>query len=343
MHFNIPIFVPHAGCPHDCVFCNQKNITGYDHAQDLKQAKQIIEEHLESIQRKYDDYTVEIAFFGGSFTGIPAKLQCEYLSLAKQYITTGLIDGIRLSTRPDYIDIEIIERLQAYGVTTIELGVQSLVEEVLVRSNRGHSLEDVDKACQLIKKSGLKLGLQMMIGLPGDTVEKSIQTTTKIISLKPDMVRIYPTIVIEGTELETMYNAGMYHALRLEDAVAWAAVITKMFYKENIPVIRIGLQASEALSNAVAGPYHPSFRQFVESRFYYETLDNVLRECKEALIYINSKELSSLVGQKRHNLNVLEKKYKIKKIKVYPKELPSDFFEISIDGEVFKVPKMTII
>lgn len=344
-HYNIPIFVPHAGCPHDCVFCNQKKITGYDHAQDIKEAEAIIEDHLKSINRVDDATTIEIAFFGGSFTGIPEAVQNEYLELANRYITSGLIDGIRLSTRPDYIDERIIENLKSYGVTTVELGVQSLVSDVLVLSNRGHDLHSVEIACQLIRDHDIKLGLQMMIGLPGDTYEKSLMTTRKIIALKPDMVRIYPTIVIEGTELEAMYRSGTYEPLDLETAVKWTSQLYKLYTQSHIPVIRMGLQATEALESYIAGPYHPSFRQYVESYLYLESLHHFLKNHKIELleIYVHPKEISYLVGQKRMNLNELEQRYNLGKVKVYPKVLDRDFFEIKMNDKVFKVPKITII
>ncbi|MBI9011619.1 MAG: radical SAM protein [Clostridiales bacterium] len=344
-HYNIPIFVPHAGCPHDCVFCNQKKITGYDHAQDIKEAESIIEDHLKSISRIVDETTIEIAFFGGSFTGIPETVQKEYLELANRYIISGLIDGIRLSTRPDYIDVRIVENLKSYGVTTIELGVQSLVSDVLELSNRGHSLQSVEMACRLIRNHGIKLGLQMMIGLPGDTYEKTLETTHKIIELKPDMVRIYPTIVIEGTELEVMYRSGNYVPLDLMTAVKWTSQLYKLYIQTNIPVIRMGLQATEALESYIAGPYHPSFRQYVESYLYLESLHHFLKNHKIEMfeIYVHPKEISYLVGQKRMNLNELEQQYNLGKVKVYPKELDRDYFEIKMNDKVFKVPKISII
>lgn len=340
MHFNIPIFVPHAGCPHDCVFCNQKNITGHVLAQSIEEARQTIDEHLSSIQKRNDDYTVEVAFFGGSFTGIPDEEQIAYLAMAYQYIEAGLIDGIRLSTRPDYIDKEVLKRLKGYGVTTIELGVQSLVEDILIKANRGHDLVSVILACNLIKAYDFKLGLQMMIGLPGDDTDKSVLTAEKIISLKPDMVRIYPTIVVEGTALEQMYKMGLYDPLTIEEAVDWTTEIYKKFTFSNIPVIRMGLQATEALAECVAGPYHPSFRQLVENKLYLESLDCVLEQDEFIKIYVNSKEISNLVGLNRSNLNYLEKKYSIKKISVYPKDLPVDYFEVVTMNGLIKVPKM---
>lgn len=335
--------MPHKGCPHDCVFCNQKNITGQDHVSSIQEARTTIDAFLNSIGKHEEKSYIEVAFFGGSFTGIPKAQQVEYLELTKTYIDAGLIDGIRLSTRPDYIDKNILEFLKTYHVKTIELGVQSLDEDVLLSSNRGHSVEVVDRSCQLIKRFGFKLGLQMMIGLPKDSLEKSLKTAEHIIRLKPDMVRIYPTIVIEGTDLALHYQNKTYHPLSMDEAVDWTAKIYKLFMRESIPVIRMGLQSSEALDQALAGPYHPSFRQLVESQLYFDALVRVLKENKKTSLYVHPKAISDVVGQKRSNLRRLEQIFHIKKIKVYPKELPLDIIEVEIEKEVFKVLKMTTI
>lgn len=341
-HYNIPVFVPHAGCPHDCVFCNQRQITGHQKAFDIEEAKQTIDTFLNSINKHGEKSLIEVAFFGGSFTGIPLQEQLAYLELTRVYVEKGLIHGVRLSTRPDYIDSSILERLKAYHVTTIELGVQSLNEEVLKRSKRGHSLAVVDEACEMIRSYGFKLGLQMMIGLPGDTLQKSIETAYKIIDLKPDMVRIYPTLVVSDTVLEDMYKEKLYQPLSLDEAVIWAARIYPLFVAKSIPVIRMGLQSSESL-DYVVGPYHPSFRQLVESHLCYESVKTVMQFNASTVIYVHPQLISDVVGQKRSNLNALEDLFQIERIKVYGKEMPKDIIEVHIEGEVFKVPKMTTI
>lgn len=262
--------------------------------------------------------------------------------MTRVYVEKGLIHGVRLSTRPDYIDSSILERLKAYHVTTIELGVQSLNEEVLKRSKRGHSLAVVDEACEMIRSYGFKLGLQMMIGLPGDTLQKSIETAYKIIDLKPDMVRIYPTLVVSDTVLEDMYKEKLYQPLSLDEAVIWAARIYPLFVAKSIPVIRMGLQSSESL-DYVVGPYHPSFRQLVESHLCYESVKTVMQFNASTVIYVHPQLISDVVGQKRSNLNALEDLFQIERIKVYGKEMPKDIIEVHIEGEVFKVPKMTTI
>jgi len=201
----IPLFIPHLGCPFKCVFCNQNSITGQQQEITEEYVRQTIETHLKTLPSNAE---IEVSFFGGSFTGIPQDKQNLYLGIAKEYLDKGKIDAIRLSTRPDYIDTEILQNLKRYKVSIIELGVQSMDEEVLLKSRRGHTSEDVVKAVNLIRQYDFKLGLQIMIGLPGDNLEKSLNTAYKIVELKPDFVRIYPALVIKNTYLERMYARG---------------------------------------------------------------------------------------------------------------------------------------
>jgi len=217
-HINIPVFIPHEGCPNDCIFCNQRKISGTLRAPNEQEIRKIIEEHLETAR---DEDFCEIAFFGGSFTGLPIYRQEQYLGIARHYVETGRVKGIRLSTRPDYINDEILDFLKEYSVKVVELGIQSLDEEVLRRSNRHYSPETALLACRMIKEHGLSLGVQTMIGLPGDTLEKSINTARRLIELKPDMARIYPTLVISGTALEQEYLNKRYSPLSLNEAVFW--------------------------------------------------------------------------------------------------------------------------
>ena len=241
--YNIPIFVPHRGCPFDCVFCNQKRITGTQKEVTADDVHNIIGEYLKTLPSK--NRRIEAAFFGGSFTGIPINEQSELLAAANEYLKKGDIDGIRLSTRPDYIDKEILDNLLKYGVTTIELGVQSMDDSVLKSSNRGHTREDVINAVKLIKEYPFTLGLQMMTGLPGDTDEKSLYTADEIIKLKPDIVRIYPTLTIKDTFLEKMYLTGKYKPQSVDEAVNLAKQLLLKFEKNNITVIRVGLQSTD--------------------------------------------------------------------------------------------------
>lgn len=307
-YYNIPIFVPHKGCPFDCVFCNQKHITGTDGEVDEKYIQKTIEEHLKTLPK--NDRVVEAAFFGGSFTGIDPNVQTRFLSAAYEYVKSGKIDGIRLSTRPDYIDVDVLERLKRYGVTTVELGVQSMNEEVLKKSCRGHSAQRVVEACKLIRKYPFKLGLQMMTGLPGDTPERSEETADKIIALKPDFVRIYPTLVVKDTYLEKMYKNGKYKPQTVEEACELCKRLLVKFTKANITVIRIALQTTEEISpggSLVAGPFDPQFRERVESMLYYDKMAELVKNCaeKNICISVNNKEVSKAIGHKRENISKL--------------------------------------
>lgn len=309
--YNIPIFVPHEGCPFDCIFCNQKKITGRDTKATREDVFKIIEEHLETLPsgEKY----VEAAFFGGSFTGISAQKQCELLGAAKEYKDQGKIQGIRLSTRPDYISKEILDRLKEYGVTTIELGVQSMDNEVLKESNRGHTREDVIRASNLIKDYGFNLGLQMMTGLPGDTPQKSIETAKAIIELKPKCVRIYPTLVLKETKLEDLYKAGKYLPQTVEEAADLCKVLIPMFRDADIEVIRVSLVTTEEISengSVVAGPYHPAFRELAEGEIYFDEMVKILdNDPQVRTFFVNPKEVSKAVGNKRRNILRIKEKY----------------------------------
>ena len=306
---NIPIFVSHRGCPFACVFCNQKHITGVEKRVTGADADNIILSSLATI----GDRQAEAAFFGGSFTGIPADEQEELLSAAHKYIKSGQIVGIRLSTRPDYIDRNVLDRLKKYGVTTIELGVQSLDAEVLKLSGRGHTEQDVIEAVELIKEYGcFSLGLQMMTGLPGDTKEKSIETGRKITALKPDFVRIYPALTVKDTEMERMYKRGEYTPQTVEEAVDVCKELVKLFEENNIDVIRVSLQTTDEIcegGSVVAGPYHPNFRELVNSSIYYDKLYDMLKNTDEkyVTVYVPSQDIPSAVGYKRCNIDRIKK------------------------------------
>lgn len=313
----IPIFVPHYGCPHDCVFCNQEKITGCKQSIDNDEISNHIKTYL-STMVKNKDTTIEIAFFGGSFTAIDGDVQEEFLKVAYGFVLEGKIDSIRLSTRPDAISKEVLDRLNKYGVKSIELGVQSMDIDVLKESERGHLTEHVIDASKMIKKAGFKLGLQMMIGLPSDTLEKSIKTANSIIELEPDFVRIYPTLVIKNTKLEQMYLEKTYSPLTLEEAVKWSAFAYRDFYRNNIPVIRVGLQPTSELEDGttvVAGPYHPSFRQMVDGYLFKMCistyLDNLSHPFKTLELTINPKMRSALVGIRKEVVNEIKNKYNL--------------------------------
>lgn len=310
----IPIFVPHRGCPHDCIFCNQKKITGVSTDITSEDVRNIIEEYLTTIDK---DASIEIAFFGGSFTAIDMNIQRNLLSVAKEYVDKNIVDDIRISTRPDCINDEILTMLKEYKVSIIELGVQSLDEKVLVDSVRGHSDEDVFKSSKLIKKYGIKLGLQMMVGLPSDTEEKCIKTAKKFIELKPDCVRVYPTLVVKETGLEKLLNEGEYNSFTLEESIDIVKKVLVLFYINNINVIRVGLQATEdiAIGKAVlAGPYHPAYRELVESKMYGDYIEYLIRKYdtkKDVLVLVNKKNVSRILGNKKSNVKEIKGKYNI--------------------------------
>lgn len=328
----IPIFVPHYGCPNDCVFCNQVKITGFSTDISNNIVKDTILEYLSYFKNKSD---VEVAFYGGSFTAIDVEKQKELLSVAKYFKCKNLIHKIRLSTRPDAINSNILEMLNYYMVDTIELGVQSLDKEVLLLSNRGHSPECVYESSRLIKEYGFNLGLQQMVGLPGDDFSKSLYTTEEFIKIEPDCVRIYPTLVIKDTELERELKCGRYKAQNLNESISYVADLLYLYYKNNINVIRVGLQATENINfnkDVVAGPFHPAYRQFVESEIFFNSIKNFLSSLdlniKEMIIYSSNENISSIAGQNAKNKERIIKYFNLKNLKIKSKNL--DDFHISI-------------
>ena len=319
-NYIIPIFVPHLGCPNDCTFCNQKKISGQKINVTKEDVKKTIEYYLSNFGES--NKKVEVAFFGGSFTGIDKKIQEELLSAAYEYIEQGKVDSIRISTRPDYIDKDILKFLKKYKVETIELGVQSTNDYILSKAQRGHNFEDVKKASKLIRKNKFILGHQMMVGLQDSTVKDEIKTAKDLIKLKPKIVRIYPVLVIKGTKLEEEFISGEYTPNTLEQAVETSAMLLKMFEKKKIEVIRIGLQNTDEICNpenessqVVAGPYHPAFRQLVESRICYEQILNKIKNLnnnvKNIKILVNGNNINNFVGHKRENINRIREIYNV--------------------------------
>ncbi|MDP4180056.1 MAG: radical SAM protein [Bacillota bacterium] len=317
----IPVFIPHKGCPYDCIYCNQKLISGQVEEMTVEKMHKTVIDHLSTADI---DSHIEIGFYGGSFTGIDVEKQILFLEAANLYFKQGKIHGIRLSTRPDYIDSDILKRLKKYNVNTIELGVQSLDNETLKISGRGHDSTRVYKACGLIKEFGIKLGIQTMIGLPGSDFQKDIKTAHEVVALNPDIVRIYPTLVVKNTYLEKMYLEGVYKPLSLEEAVEISAYLLNLYNENNIKVIRIGLQPTDNINeniDVVGGPFHPSFRQLVESKLLLTKIENYLKEyslCKERgiIIYTGKKCISNIIGQRRENIEYLKGKYKFEQILV---------------------------
>lgn len=310
----IPVFVPHLGCPQDCVFCNQRRISGSPEPATAEKTVEIIEEALSFLPKNTEK---TVAFYGGSFTAIDPGLQEELLGSVQPYIKAGRIKDIRLSTRPDAVDEEVIARLKRFNVRTVEIGVQSMDEEVLQLSKRGHTAQDAERAARLIKAAGFELILQMMTGLPGDTPEKSIETARKFCSLNPDGVRIYPTVVIKDTELCDQWRSGEYREHSVQDAIELGADLLDIFENAGITVVRFGLNPTEDLSggDAVGGAYHPALRELCESVRYLRAERRLLTEAdrgKTVRFLVPKGRVSQAVGQKRANAEALISEFGIK-------------------------------
>ncbi len=310
--YNLPIFIPHRGCPHDCAFCSQKKITGVDTDITPAEVRNLIKDFLKTIDLEHS--SVEVAFFGGSFTGLPMELQEEFLKVAAEFMSQ--ISGIRLSTRPDCIDDKILDLLKKYGVTTIELGVQSSDDDVLEMNDRGHSFEDVKKASELIKSWDIALGHQMMLGMYGSNPQKDLKTVTDIIELAPDCVRIYPVLTLKGTKLERLLEIGKYKPYSIEKATELAKEARLMFEVANIEVIRIGLHSSEDFQDGetiIAGPYHPAFGELVEGLIFRDKIEKKFLKdgAKNGKFefFADKSEVSKAVGHKKTNKIYFKEKY----------------------------------
>lgn len=304
---NISIFVPHLGCPCACSFCNQKTITGRQEQPTAQTVKDTVETAL-----KRKNYEYEIAFFGGSFTAVERDYMIELLQSAYEYVKNGSVKGIRISTRPDCIDEEILDILKNYSVTSIELGAQSMDDEVLEANRRGHTAQDVVNASSLIKSYGFELGLQMMTGLYKDTREKAIETAKKIIDIKPDTLRIYPTVVLKGTYLAELYEKEEYKPLNAEESAELVSILVPMFENAGIKIIRLGLHSSEDIKkNMLAGGFHDSFGELVKSKIM---LNKILALPEgDYQIFVNPRSLSKLKGNNKSNIYLLmERGYNVK-------------------------------
>lgn len=314
----LPVFVPHLGCPHQCVFCDQRRISGW-------QKPPSPEEVCEMVQRAAalprSGAERQLAFYGGSFTAVPEPLQNALLQAGRKAMETGQVDSLRLSTRPDALDERTLERLRSYGVRTIELGAQSMDGEVLRLSGRGHSAEDVRRAAERIRARGFELILQMMTGLPGDTEEKCLDTARQLIALRPDGMRIYPTVVVRGTELYELWQRGLYREHTVEEAVDWCAKLLPLFESAGIPVIRLGLNPTEELSAgaAAAGAYHPALGELVKSRVLLNRARELLRGTEEGAsvkLGVSPRLLSQMIGQNGANRETLIREFALASLQI---------------------------
>lgn len=310
MSLIIPYFIHHRGCPHRCLFCNQVSIAGRnqhdspDCADDLQQTIEMW------LARSPGHDMVQVAFFGGSFTCIDEVLQKTLLEAAAPYITSGQVGSIRMSTRPDCLSAEMCDFLGAHGVKTVEIGAQSMHDQVLERALRGHTVADIEQSVRLLKSKQFETGVQLMVGLPGETTRSFLDGVKDVVKLAPDLVRIYPTLVLKQTELADVYQNSSWYPLSLDRAVSLAATARELFLDAGIRVIRMGLQPSNDLEEQlIAGPYHPAFGELVISRSWYRTIRRILVEAgrgKTVELTISDKDYSAVIGNKRKNMNRLE-------------------------------------
>jgi len=331
----LPVFVPHLGCPFQCVFCNQKRISGFCSQADSETVCSVIRN---AGLEKGSTESYELAFYGGSFTAIPIERQQELLTAASDFVRRG--GTLRLSTRPDAITEEGLALLKEHGVSTIEIGCQSMDEDVLRQSGRGHTAEDCVKAAGLIKEKGFQLITQMMTGLPGDSLAKAIDTAQQLIALRPDGVRIYPTVIVRDTPLYDLWLQGNYQEHTVNCAVEWCSVLLPMFQQSGIPVIRLGLNPTEELSGgqAVGGAYHPAFGELVRSRIL---LNHEIRlveshhEEDEVTLLVHPSAVSAAVGQRKCNRLALQERFPGKRVMIHASEsVPPGQVAVEINGRI---------
>lgn len=325
--FTIPIFIPELACPFQCLYCNQKKISGSINIPNSQEISEMIEDYLKTMPQ--ESAHIEIGFFGGNFTGISCEDQQHYLELAQPFLLSKRVQSIRISTRPDYIDLERLNLLKRYGVETIELGAQSMDDEILLNSGRGHLSEDVEVAAKLILENGFKLGLQMMIGLPGDDKKKAIATANQIIKLGADNTRIYPCLVIKDTKLAEYYQDGSYNPLSLEEAIDWTTEILQLFENAKVKVLRVGLHPSEGLisgDDLLGGPFHSSFKELVLSNIWLRKFKKIEPKAESIEVFVGSKQLNHAIGYNSSNKNYLQSQYKSVKFKLDETLKNRDFY-----------------
>ena len=316
----IPVFIPHSGCPHCCVFCNQWRVTGQSEKITPEALHGTIEKYLSAISESVEK--IEIAFFGGSFTAIPSVEQEGYFSAVNSYIEKGIIDAVRVSTRPDYIDIKKLDLLKKNHVETVELGVQSFSDDVLTASGRGHTAEQVYNAVSLLKEYGFRVGIQLMPGLPDDTYDRSIQSALKTVELMPDDVRIYPAVVLKDTAMEALFNDNRFKPLSIEAAVDLCSVMYGMFIEKEINIIRMGLHPMDLSGgNVVAGPYHEALGFMIKSRYRRGIMENIVKNeirlkshSNTLSIIIPNEKKEEYIGMKKENIFYLMDKFLLTKL-----------------------------
>ena len=323
----LPLFIPHLGCPHDCVFCDQRRISGQHEQAPMTPAG--VTGALEAFAATASEPADEIAFYGGSFTALPLDEQRALLDATQPFLARGLARSVRVSTRPDAVDAEVLALLQRYHVTTVELGAQSMDDGVLRRCGRGHTAADTERACALLRSSGFRIGLQMMTGLPGSSNALDLMTGERLAALRPDGVRIYPTVILRGTPLYDLWRRGEYREHTVEDAVRVCARLLPLFEAAKIPVIRLGLNPSEELSGgeAAGGAYHPALGELVKSRVLLEQARSLLRAARphpdaDVTLGVCKQNLSQMIGQRRCNLDALRGEFCLREVRVEAADVP---------------------
>jgi histone acetyltransferase (RNA polymerase elongator complex component) len=341
----IPVFLPNLGCHERCLFCNQKAPS--EGLSSLSSVQNFIETSLNRFPSEKEDREKQVAFYGGSFTAIHKDDQVRYLKEVQPFLASGLIDSIRISTRPDALDEEILSLLKEYGVKTVEVGVQSMIDEVLLLAHRGHCAADTVSATSLLNQWGFEVGHQLMIGLPGDSCDRFLQTLDQVIELKPDFLRVHPTLVLKGAPLGKLWRAGEYSPLSLDEAVQWLKKGILHLENSSIHVARIGLQPTKELErDYLAGPYHPALHQLVDSAIFFDMATSLLQVSQKngrALFLCHPKEVSNLRGQKNKNLLRLKKHFKLSEVLIEGRqELPRGFLGLQIQERVVSIDKNSL-
>jgi len=342
----IPIFLPNLGCRERCLFCNER--AAAEGLPSPSSVRNFIEASLGGIPHDKKNREKQVAFYGGSFTAIHRDDQVCYLKEVRPFLASGLIDSIRISTRPDALDEETLSLLKEYGVKTIEVGVQSMIDEVVTLANRGHCARDTLDAVFRLKRGNFEVGLQLMIGLPGDTCDRFLHTLDQIVELKPGFVRIHPTLVLKGAPLEILWRNGGYFPLSLEEAVQWLKRGILRLENSSIPVARIGLQPTMELQrDFLAGPYHPAFRQLVDSAIFFDMATSLLQVSQkngQALFSCHPKEVSNLRGQKNENILKLKKHFNLSEISIDGKqELPRGYLGLRTQGAEVSIHRKSLV
>ena len=333
----IPVFLSYAECRHQCLFCSLKATAAGGPT--LSSLRQFIESSLQQIPSRHRARQKQVAFYGGSFTAMDQEEQIAYLSEVQPFLSAGRIDSIRISTRPDALREEVLSLLQEHGVKTVEIGVQSMSDDVLILSNRGHSAADAVSAITRLKQRNFEVGVQLMVGLPGDSIERFLHTLDFLVPLRPDFLRIHPTLVLRGAPLETLWRAGQYTPLSLDEAVQWLKRGLLVLEKASVPVARIGLQPSRELeAHLVAGPYHPSLSQLVQSAIALDMASHLLHLCGEkthARFFCHPKEMSTVRGQRNGNILKLRDRFNFNDISLGAREdMPRECLVLQTsDGE----------